>query len=431
MTMIPQNQPQKPLRIAIPFLMVVVLSVVAFATTPSVSYAAFPGTNGKIAFESTRDSSFGQIYAMNADGTGVTRLTFTSAHDSYPVWSPDSTKILFESTRSGDVDIYVMNADGTNQTQLTSDPAVDNQATWSPDGAKIIFGSRRSGTEDIYIMNADGTGQTQLTTDPAIDTAPDWSPDGTKIAFESDRGGSRQIFVMNADGTNITQLTTLSNNGGAAWSPDGTKIIFHSDRHCGGCNTYPDIYIMNADGTGQTRLAFDPAYATGPAWSPDGTKIVFDSQRDGDYEVYVMNVDGTGQTNLTNHPAVDFRANWGPQPVTYNFTGFFQPVDNLPTFNTVNAGQAIPVKFRLGGDQGLNIFAAGYPKSQQIACDLTATVDGIEQTVTAGSSSLSYDASTDTYTYVWKTEKAWAGTCRQLVVKLNDGTSHRASFKFK
>jgi YVTN family beta-propeller protein len=117
--------------------------------------------------------------------------------------------------------------------------------------------------------------------------------------------------------------------------------------------------------------------------------------------------------------------------IVYNFTGFFQPVDNLPIFNSVKAGSAIPVKFSLSGDQGLNIFAANYPKSQDIACESTAPVDGIEATVTAGSSSLSYDASTDTYTYVWKTEKAWAGTCRQLVVKLNDGTFHRANFKFK
>ena len=67
-------------------------------------------------------------------------LTFTAAHDGYPVWSPDGTKIVFESTRSGDVDIYLMNADGTGQIQLTNDPAVDNQATWSPDGTKIVFG---------------------------------------------------------------------------------------------------------------------------------------------------------------------------------------------------------------------------------------------------------------------------------------------------
>jgi hypothetical protein len=115
----------------------------------------------------------------------------------------------------------------------------------------------------------------------------------------------------------------------------------------------------------------------------------------------------------------------------YNFNGFFQPVDNLPTLNVVKAGQAVPVKFSLNGDQGLNIFAADYPRSQNIECDLTTVVDGIEVTVTAGSSSLSYDPSTDTYTYVWKTDKAWANKCRQLVVKLNDGTEHVAYFRFK
>jgi hypothetical protein len=115
----------------------------------------------------------------------------------------------------------------------------------------------------------------------------------------------------------------------------------------------------------------------------------------------------------------------------YTFAGFFQPVDNLPTLNSAKAGSAIPVKFSLSGDQGLDIFDTGYPKSEQIACDSTANVDGIEATVSAGSSSLSYHFSIDTYTYVWKTEKGWAGTCRQLVVKLTDGTYHRANFKFK
>jgi hypothetical protein len=116
--------------------------------------------------------------------------------------------------------------------------------------------------------------------------------------------------------------------------------------------------------------------------------------------------------------------------VIYVFSGFFQPVDNLPVVNQANAGAAIPVKFSLGGNQGLNIFAAGYPKSELIACDSTAAVDGIEETVSAGNSSVSYDPITGWYTYIWKTEKPWAGTCRQLVVKLTDGTIHRANFKF-
>jgi hypothetical protein len=105
-------------------------------------------------------------------------------------------------------------------------------------------------------------------------------------------------------------------------------------------------------------------------------------------------------------------------------------VDNEPTFNVVNSGQAIPVKFSLSGNRGLDIFAADFPKSQTIACDASAPADGIDQTVTAGNSSLSYDAGTDRYNYVWKTDKAWAGTCRALILKLKDGSVHRANFKF-
>ncbi|HEX9387606.1 MAG TPA: PxKF domain-containing protein, partial [Anaerolineales bacterium] len=116
---------------------------------------------------------------------------------------------------------------------------------------------------------------------------------------------------------------------------------------------------------------------------------------------------------------------------TYPFSGFFSPVDNLPVLNTIKAGQAIPVRFSLGGDQGLDIFAVGYPKVQQIACDGSAPGDAIEETVTSGISGLQYDPATDTYTYVWKTQKSWAGTCRQLIVRLGDGTDHVANFQFK
>lgn len=115
----------------------------------------------------------------------------------------------------------------------------------------------------------------------------------------------------------------------------------------------------------------------------------------------------------------------------YDFSGFFPPIDNLPVLNAAKAGSAIPVKFSLGGDQGLDIFLAGYPVSRKIACDTNSPLDDIEQTVTAGGSGLSYNASSDRYTYVWKTNKAWAGTCRQLVVILKDGSIHLANFKFK
>lgn len=116
--------------------------------------------------------------------------------------------------------------------------------------------------------------------------------------------------------------------------------------------------------------------------------------------------------------------------VIYNFSGFFQPVDNLPILNSVTAGRAIPVKFSLGGNQGLDIFASGYPSSATVTCGNIAE-DAVEEIVMAGSSSLSYHSGNDEYVYIWKTDKAWAGTCRTLVLKLKDGTYHRANFMFK
>jgi hypothetical protein len=135
-------------------------------------------------------------------------------------------------------------------------------------------------------------------------------------------------------------------------------------------------------------------------------------------------------------PAVVHFTVLNPFPGTYNFTGFFQPVDNPGegpsyVFNSVKAGSAIPVKFSLGGNQGLDIFADGFPKSQPVSCTTAALSDPIEQTVMAGNSSLSYDAASDNYTYVWKTNKGWAGTCRVLSVQLDDGTQYLAYFQFK
>ncbi len=115
--------------------------------------------------------------------------------------------------------------------------------------------------------------------------------------------------------------------------------------------------------------------------------------------------------------------------VIWDFTGFFDPVANLPTINTVNAGRTVPVRFSLHGDQGLEIFAAGYPTSIPIECDTGAPADALEDTVAAIQSRLIYDAATDTYSYAWKTNKSWRG-CRRLIVGLADGTFHYADFRF-
>ena len=120
-----------------------------------------------------------------------------------------------------------------------------------------------------------------------------------------------------------------------------------------------------------------------------------------------------------------------PAKSGYPFTGFMAPVDPAPAVNAMQAGRAVPMKFSIGGDHGLGILPAGSPTSAKVTCDTGAALSEVETTTTAGASSLSYSAGDDTYTYVWRTDKAWAGTCRMFQLKLDDGSTHTASFKFR
>ncbi len=115
--------------------------------------------------------------------------------------------------------------------------------------------------------------------------------------------------------------------------------------------------------------------------------------------------------------------------VPYAFSGFNSPVEDRPTVNKANAGSSIPVKFSLGGDQGMAIFDPGYPKAQRIDCQTGAETNEITEIAAPGASTLTYSAGT--YHYVWKTDKAWAGSCRRLVLGLDDSSAHSADFRFK
>ena len=111
----------------------------------------------------------------------------------------------------------------------------------------------------------------------------------------------------------------------------------------------------------------------------------------------------------------------------YDFGGPYPPV--AAGLNAVKAGQAVPLKFSLAGDQGMDVLTAAF--SQPVACDTLEPIGGMAPAEWAGQSGLSYDPETGWYSVVWKTEKAWAGTCRALMLKLIDGTEHKAYFQFK
>jgi Tol biopolymer transport system component len=291
---------------------VVAIAALAASTAvvllPRQAPAAFPGSNGRIAFHSNRDGNL-EIYSMRADGTSVRRLTDNRVPDRNPSYSASGHLILFERGSEEGPDVYVMAADGSGQVRIARRAA---EPAWSPDGTQIAFRSSRDGNAEIYVMDADGTGVRRLTNHPAEDGSPAWSPDGTQIAFHSLRdGATREIYAMNPDGTSQTRLT---NNAvpdlEPAWSPDGARLAFQRNIPNGG----GDIAVMNADGSAPARLTTDPAEDRAPAWSPDGTKIAFATARDGNAEIYAMNPDGSSQANLSANSAFDTEPDWAVVP---------------------------------------------------------------------------------------------------------------------
>jgi Tol biopolymer transport system component len=277
--------------------------LVALAAAGSAS-ATFPGANGRIAFDSIRGGN-GDVFLMNADGSGPVDLTNDPGVDSQAAVSPDGTKIAFQTTRGGNGEIFVMNADGSGQANRTNNVNIDNQPAWSPDSSKIVFASNRAGNNDIWVMNADGSGPTKLTNDVDNESNPSFSPDGSKIVFQND--GTADIVIMNANGTNpVPLITDAANDREASFSPDGTKIAFRTNR-----DGNDEIYVVHADGSLPTNLTNNPATDSQPEFSPDGSKIAFQTDR-GNNEIFVMNADGTGQANLTNNVAQDAGPSWQP-----------------------------------------------------------------------------------------------------------------------
>jgi TolB protein len=256
------------------------------------------------------------IWVIGVDGSGLTRVTDSTdvadpndRADFQHAWSPDSSKLTFYSNRDNDSAIWVVNVDGSGLTRLTEGLVFHaQQPVWSPDGSRIAFAGRELGRQsDIWVINADGTGATRLTsdaTDPspgAVDESPQWSPDSQKIAYRTSRHGNWEIHVMNADGSSDVRVTnTTAPEENIAWSPDG-KIAFDVGLVNGA------IYTVDPDGSNLTRLT-TPAtqrWELRPAWSPDGTRIAFQTNRDNPglnlYEIYVMNANGTGQTRVTTN----------------------------------------------------------------------------------------------------------------------------------
>ena len=262
-----------------------------------------------------------QQYTMKTDGSDLRLVSTGEGRTTCGYYTPDGATIIYASTHLGDpacppvpdqslgyvwplyrsFDIFAANADGSGLRRLTDADGYDAEGTISPDGEKIVFTSTRDGDLEIYTMNLDGSEQTRLTHELGYDGGPFFSPDSQWIVYRAGhptdpeevagyeglidqdlvRPDDLEVWVMRADGSEKRQITSF---GGANWAPyfhpSGEKIIFASDMD----NENPrvpnfELYMIDIDGTGLERLTFDEAFDGFPIFSADGTQLIWASNR--------------------------------------------------------------------------------------------------------------------------------------------------------
>ena len=260
-----------------------------------------------------------QIFTMRQDGTDVRLVSSGSGRTTCAFFFPDGRRVIYASTHLAGAacpappdrsqgyvwplypswDIFAADADGGNLTRLTDNDGYDAEGAVSPDGKRIVFTSLRAGDLDLYLMDADGANVRRLTDEPGYDGGPFFSWDGRFIVFRASRPETpaeleeyrallRQslvrprrldIYVMRADGTGLTRVTRT---GGASFAPfmhpNSRQIIFSSNHHDPAGRTFA-LWLVNVDGSGLERVTWGESFASFPMFWRDGTKLVFCSSR--------------------------------------------------------------------------------------------------------------------------------------------------------
>jgi Tol biopolymer transport system component len=274
------------------------------------------------------DQGCDQQYVINADGSGMRRVSNGLGRTTCGYFYQNDRRILYSSTFRhdpkcparpdhsfgyvwplGHLEIYTSRLDGSDLRQLTSNGAYNAEATVSPDGARIVFTSTMDGDLELYTMAVDGTDLRRVTRRVGYDGGAFFSPDGTRLVWRAGypataadsadylrllgnrlvRPARVELWVANADGTDARQITRLGGaNFAPFWHPDGRRLIFSSNYENPRSGKF-DLFLVNLDGSGLERVTTYPEFDSFPMFSPDGRKLVWASNRNGAHE---------GETNL-------------------------------------------------------------------------------------------------------------------------------------
>jgi len=261
-----------------------------------------------------------ELFVRRGRGAPPEDVTRHAGQDHWGSWSPDGTRLLFQSLRDGNREVYAAAADGSDPVNLTRHEAEDLLPEWSPDGRHVLFFSSRGVPRgpngqlagNLWVMRADGSDPRQLTAEPLPSTyAGAWAPDGRTVVFARPVDGDTELHLLDVEsGEERLLLVRPGADGGPRFSPDGAWIAFHAQD-----GEASRIAVVAADGTG-LRFLTRGALHHNPMWSPDGRWILFSGAPLGETvnDLLVVSVDGGGVEPLVAEAGDERLGRWAPPP---------------------------------------------------------------------------------------------------------------------